>query len=106
VRLGPAVAGDLTDGEAAMLGGYLQGLVEDPSHTLLQPEVLAFLADSPPLAEPALDPALAGRLLASIEAAGDEWTPDAPTALRLFLVDRDEMLALGTRRELGPPADG
>jgi hypothetical protein len=106
VRLGPAITGDLTAGEAAMLVGVLQGLVEDPSHTLLRPDVLAFLADRPQLAEPALDPALAGRLLASIEEAGDDWAPEAPTGLRLFVVDRDEMLALGTTRELGRPDDG
>jgi hypothetical protein len=106
LRLGPAIARDLSDGEEAVLTAVLQGLVDRPADALLRPEVLAFLADNPPLVEPALDPALAGRLLASVEAAGDDWSPDDPTALRLFVVDRDEMLALGTRRELGRPVDG
>jgi hypothetical protein len=106
LRLGPALAGDLPDGTESMLTAMLQPLIDHPSAALLRPDVLAFLADSPPLAEPALDPALAASLLASVEAAGDDWTPDAPTGLRLFVVDRDEMLALGTTRELGRPDGG
>jgi len=106
LRLGPAIADDLPDDDEAILAAMLQGLVDHPSSNLLRPDVLTFLADSPRLAEPALDPALAGRLLASIEAAGDDWTADAPTGLRLFLLDREETLALGTTRELGRPDDG
>jgi hypothetical protein len=106
LRLGPALAGDLPDGTETMLTAMLQPLIDHPSAALLRLDVLAFLADSPPLAEPALDPARAASLLASVEAAGDDWTPDAPTGLRLFVVDRDEMLALGTTRELGRPDGG
>ena len=105
LRLGPALAGDLPDGAETMLTAMLQPLIDHPSAALLRPDVLAFLADSPPLAEPALDPRW--RRPAGLgEAAGDDWTPDAPTGLRLFVVDRDEMLALGTTRELGRPDGG
>ncbi len=104
LRLGPAVTAELAEDELIFVTTALEGLVDDPEDTLLDPVVLAFLAGRPQLAEPALDPVLAGRLLDSIEAAGDDdWSPEAATGLRLYLVDRDEMLDFATPQELGRP---
>jgi hypothetical protein len=63
--------------------------------------MLAFLADHPILEQPALDPRLAARVLASIEALGDEWHPGTATRLRLYLVDREELLDVATIHEIG-----
>ena len=74
----------------------LQWVLDDPSEALLSADVLTFLRDHP-LAEPALDPDQVRAVLASL---GDR-APGAPTHLRLFLLDRDEIRRFGRPDEIG-----
>jgi hypothetical protein len=101
VRLGSSATETLSSAEELFAGVVLEGVLDDPEAGLLRPDVLAFLADHPEIEEPALDPELVGRVLASIEASGGEWRPGTPTGLRLFLVDREQMLGIATRHEIG-----
>ncbi len=104
--LGPRLVAALSGDEQALATAVLAGVLDEPESSLLRPDVLAFLADHPRLEQPALEPGLAADLLASIEALGDEWSPGTATGLRLYLVDRDEMLDVATIGEIGPPGDG
>jgi hypothetical protein len=101
VRLGPQVAGELSDDERTLATALLEEMLDEPGSVLLRPDMLAFLADHPILEQPALDPRLAARVLASIEALGDEWHPGTATRLRLYLVDREELLDVATIHEIG-----
>jgi hypothetical protein len=65
----------------------LDGLVERPRQVLTA-QMLRFLRDHP-IEQPRLDRALIDRVLATVP---DTWTPDAPARLRLYLVDREELL--------------
>ena len=102
VVLGDEMAAGLTDGERRAAEAFVDGMLDDPARALLRPDVLTFLAGDPPLAAPALDADRAARLLASIEDAGGTWRPGTPTALRLYLLDRDELLDAATTAEIGP----
>jgi hypothetical protein len=101
VRLGPALAGSLTADERLLATAALQGLVDDPEAVLLNPLVLALLAERPAPASPALDPRLIARLRASLTAHGDDWRPGTPTRIRVYVSDRAEVLAFAGERELG-----
>ncbi|MGH9261491.1 MAG: hypothetical protein ACRD08_16625, partial [Acidimicrobiales bacterium] len=101
VRLGASVTETLSSDEELFAGVVLEGVLDDPEAGLLRPDVLAFLADHPEIEEPALDPELVTRVLASIEASEGDWRPGRPTGLRLFLVDREQMLGIATRHEIG-----
>ena len=65
----------------------LDELVTRPRQ-LLTAQMLRFLRDHP-IEHPQLDRGLIDRLLATVP---DDWTPDAPVRLRLYLVDRAELL--------------
>jgi len=102
VVLADEMAAGLTDGERRAAEAFVDGMLDDPAKALLHPDVLTFLAGDPPLAAPALDADRAARLLASIEDAGGTWRPGTPTGLRLYLLDRDELLDAATTAEIGP----
>ena len=101
VRLGASAAETLSSDEELLAGVVLEGVLDNPEESLLRPDVLGFLADHPEIDEPALDPELVTRVLDSIEASEGDWRPSRPTGLRLFLVDREQMLGVATRHEIG-----
>jgi hypothetical protein len=103
VRLGPEVTSALGDDERSIVTAAVEAVVDEPSEALLDANVLEFVAGHPRLAEPALDPDAAARLLASIEPLGDDWDADRAVGLRLFLVDREAMLDFAGTNELGRP---
>jgi hypothetical protein len=99
VRLGPGAEralGAIADpGERFVIGHALTQIREQPVSTLV-PVVLRFLRDHP-IESPPLDPRLIDRVLRSVP---DDWAPDAATGLRLYLVDRAELLRIANPREL------
>jgi hypothetical protein len=101
VVLGDELAASLSDDERALAVSTLERLLDDPDAVLLNPDLLAFLADNPPLASPALDPERAARVLASIEGRSTPWRPGTPTSIRAYLLDRDEVLATASPAEIG-----
>ena len=70
-------------------------LSSDPGHTLIRP-VLEFLRDHP-IESPRLDPRLIERTLDTAPAG---WTPETTLRIRLFLVDRDQLLRMALPGEL------
>jgi hypothetical protein len=103
VRLGPEVTGSLGPDERTLVAAAFRAVVDDPERAVLDTSVLEFVAGHPALVEPALDPDAAARLLASIEDLGDGWDPDGAAGIRLFLVDREEMIDFAGTNELGRP---
>jgi hypothetical protein len=101
--LGAELTADLTAAEQALATTVLTGVLDDPGPGLLRTDVLTFLAEHPALAQPALDPGLAADVLASLDALDDGWRPGTATGLRLYAVDRDEMLDVATVSEVGRP---
>jgi hypothetical protein len=63
---------------------------------MLTSKTLRFLRDHP-VEQPRLDPALIERVLASVP---DHWGPDTPVGLRLYRVDRAELLRIAHPGEL------
>ena len=106
VVLGDELAASLTADERVLATASLDGLVDDPEAWLLRPEVLEFLAENPPLTSPALDPDQAARVLASIEGRTTPWRPGTATGIRVFLLDREDILATATPGEIGPLGRG
>ena len=102
VELGDALAGSLSPSEVAVVAALLDDARRDPE-ALLRPDLLRFLADHPAPVSPALDPRRAARLLTSLRALDRPWRPGTPTGVRLFLLDRDEVLAEATAAEIGRP---
>jgi hypothetical protein len=78
-----------------VLGFGLVKLNTDPARTLTRP-VLEFLRDHP-IESPRLDPRLIERTLAT---APRDWTPQTILRIRLFLVDRAELLRTAAPGEL------
>ena len=70
-------------------------LSNDPARTLIRP-VLEFLRDHP-IESPRLDPRLIERTL---DTAPDDWTPRTTLRIRLFLVDRAQLLRMALPGEL------
>jgi hypothetical protein len=73
----------------------LGNLHDDPARTLVRP-VLEFLRDHP-VESPRLDPRLIERTL---ETAPADWTPRTILRIRLFLVDRAQLLRMARPGEL------
>jgi hypothetical protein len=106
VVLGDELAAGLTADQRVLAAASLDGLLDDPEAALLNPDVLQFLADNPRAVSPALDPERAARVLASIEGRATPWRPGTPTGIRLFLLDRADILATATPGEIGRPGRG
>jgi hypothetical protein len=99
VRLGRAAESGLAaisdPGTRFVIAHALGQITTQPVQTIV-PAVLRFLRNHP-IEEPRLDPALIERVLASVPA---NWEPNAAVGLRLYLVDRDELLKIAGPREL------
>jgi hypothetical protein len=106
VVLGDELAASLADDERALIVSFLDRLLDAPDAVLLNPDLLAFLADNPPLASPALEPERAARVLASIEGRSTPWRPGTPTSIRAYLLGRDDILATATPGEIGRAGRG
>jgi hypothetical protein len=76
------------------LSFVLPGLNRQPEKVLTA-RTLRFLRDHP-LEQPRLDPALIERVLATVKA---NWSPVAAVRLRLYLVDRAELLRIAPKLE-------
>ena len=106
VDLGDELGAGLSERERALTTQLVEGLLADPEAGLLRPDLLEFLAGNPALRSPALDPDRAARLLDSIEDGPKPWRPGTPTGIRVFLLDREEILATASVVEIGRAADG
>jgi hypothetical protein len=104
--LGPAgdrALADLPDdGTREFAVAALAGIVVDPEATLLHPAVLEWVRDHP-LADPALDPAAADRVLASLDDVDAGALQSGVTTLHVYLLDRDEVLRVAGGHELSRP---
>jgi hypothetical protein len=101
VVLGATVEGRLSDDEQALATSALVAALDDSEAGMLRPDVVGFLADHPDLEQPALDGGQVDRLHRSLAGLDDDWRPGRTTGLRLYLVDREEMLRFATGSELG-----
>jgi hypothetical protein len=99
VRVGPAARRaieEVPDERIRLLLAFGLGrLADDPARTLSRP-VLEFLRDHP-IESPRLDRRLIARTL---DTAPDDWTPQMNLRIRLFLVDRAQLLRLALPGEL------
>jgi hypothetical protein len=101
VELGPELSATLSADEEALVTAMLSDVLDDPEAALLRTDLLAFLAEHPAPESPALDRDLAARVLASLEADGGDWRPDTATGIRVFVLDRAEVLDFATSGEIG-----
>jgi hypothetical protein len=99
LRVGPRAEAGLEAiddyGDRFIIWAALGQLTSDPARVLI-PEVLEFLRDHP-IEEPRLDPALIRRVLDSTPAT---WSPDTAFGLRVYLLDRAELLRFARKGEL------
>ncbi|HET6950004.1 MAG TPA: hypothetical protein VFI47_06505 [Acidimicrobiales bacterium] len=94
-----ALAG-MIPAEHAFMAAALGAMGDAPEH-LLNPLVLDFLLDHPVMA-PAFDRA---DLRAVRDALAGGWDPDDPAELRVYVLDRPQVLATGRVGELGRDRD-
>jgi hypothetical protein len=99
LRVGPRAEAGLEAiedyGDRFIIWAALGQLTTDPAGVLI-PEVLEFLRDHP-IEEPRLDPALIRRVLDSAPAT---WSPDTAFGLRVYLLDRADLLRFARKGEL------
>jgi hypothetical protein len=107
LRLGPAgdqAMADLPDDVRLLATGTLARIVDDPEIALQQAPVLEWVRDHPPEA-PALDPAAAGRVLASLDAVDTDDRHTEVATLHVYVLDRDEVLRVAGGHEISRPGD-
>jgi hypothetical protein len=105
VRPGPAAeqaVRDLPEQTGAFTVALLELLADDPAAALRQPMLLEFVRDHP-LDGPAFDPRDIDAALAGLDTPRGAGALGEPTALRAYVLDRDEMLAFAYPMETGRP---
>jgi hypothetical protein len=87
-----------------MTAVLLAQIADEPEDALLQTVLLEFVRDHP-LVEPAFDPDDIDRVLATLDALDGDSAVDRLTGLRVFLLDRDDMLDVAWTHEVGRADD-
>jgi hypothetical protein len=95
---------DLPDDVRLLATGTLARIVDDPEIALQQAPVLEWVRDHP-LEAPALDPAAAGRVLASLDAVDTDDRHTEVATLHVYVLDRDEVLRVAGGHEISRPGD-
>lgn len=103
VVLGTEVEAALDADERTMAETVLVAALDDPEAALLRADIVGFLAAHPDLEQPALDPRVVARHRTSLGDLDDDWRRGTTTRLRLYLLDRGELLRTASPGEVGTP---